>query len=358
MAVAATALAVFGEKSLPPLFVSRSDVQGMNSLVANLATIAFTVSAMALLFWRRKSVLDLWLLVALAAWLAQTMLNLRLDARFTVGWYALFILMLVSALVVMLALITESTQLSQRLLLSAAAGQRERDARLMSMDAVAAALCHEVGQPLAAISTSATAGLYFLDRERPDLDKAIASLRATVDAGTRAFDVIKSIRTMFSKGLASATEVDLNELVKETAALLDRELAGGKVSLELALDQALPHVLVDRVQMQQVLVNLLINAIEATTATRGRARRIAVRSVALDDRDVLLEVSDTGTGIKPDEMPQIFDVFYTTKPTGTGLGLALCRTIVEEHGGRLWASPGEKHGATFHLRLPHVDLAA
>ena len=146
--------------------------------------------------------------------------------------------------------------------------------------------------------------------------------------------------------------------MRETASLLDRELAGKKISLELSLDETLPPILADRVQMQRVLVNLFTNAIESLGAIRGRPRRIAIRSALLDGKDVLLEVSDNGIGIAPEEMEHIFDAFFTTKATGTGLGLSLCRTIVEEHGGRLWASPGEEHGATFHLRLPRSGSSA
>ena len=193
---------------------------------------------------------------------------------------------------------------------------------------------------------------------RPNVEKAIAALRATIDAGQRTFDVIKSIRAMFAKEPGAATEFSLNDLVRETASLLDRELAGDKVSLELELDEALPPVLADRVQMQRVLVNLFTNAIESLDATHGRPRRIAIRSAPLNGQDVLLEVSDTGIGIAPEQMARIFDAFFTTKATGTGLGLSLCRTIVEEHGGRLWASPGNEHGATFHLRLPRSSPAA
>ena len=144
----------------------------------------------------------------------------------------------------------------------------------------------------------------------------------------------------------------------ETASLLDRELAASKVSLQLSLDEALPPILADRVQMQRVLVNLITNAIESLRAISDRPRRIAIRSALLDGKDVLLQVSDTGAGIAPEDIEHIFDAFFTTKATGTGLGLPLCRTIVEDHGGRLWASQGEPYGAIFHLRLPRSGAFA
>jgi len=225
------------------------------------------------------------------------------------------------------------------------------------MQAVAAAISHEVGQPLSAVITNATGGLNWLARERPEPEMAIKALHATIDAGKRATDVTRSLRAMFAREAGTPSEFDLNELVRETTALLDRELAGEKVSLRLALDEALPPIVADRVQIQQVLVNLLTNAIESLRAARP-PHRVAIRSASIDDHDVLLEVSDSGKGIDPEEMAQIFQAFFTTKASGTGLGLSLCRTIVEEHGGSLWASRGEEHGATFHMRLPRSGALA
>ena len=144
----------------------------------------------------------------------------------------------------------------------------------------------------------------------------------------------------------------------DTASLLDRELAASKVSLQLSLDQALPPILADRVQMQRVLVNLFINAIESLRAISDRPRRVAISSALMDGKDVLLKISDSGGGIASEDMEHIFDAFFTTKTNGTGLGLPLCRSIVEDHGGRLWASQGEPHGANFHLRLPRSGAVA
>jgi signal transduction histidine kinase len=307
---------------------------------------------MVALFRSRRSTLDTWLLVAFSGGLIQSLLILTLHGRFTAGWYWLYLVNLVSHLVVMLVLIAESNRLYLRLALSTAAREREREARLMSLDAVAASISHEAAQPVAGVVLNATAGLKWLTRQSPDVPRAIASLRATLDAARRSSAVMKSIRDMFGKTAAERVEFSLNDLVRETTQLLTGEMASEKLSVELELDEALPLVLGDRTQIQRVLTNLIINAIEAVAATRGRPRRIVIRSRSVGGHGVLLEVSDTGPGIASDAKDRLFETFFTTKPTGTGLGLPLSRMIVREHGGDLWASAGEVCGATFHLELP------
>ncbi len=358
LAAGVTLMATDAQGMLPSLFLDRREAVYTNLLMVNGATILLTVVAMAMLFSQRKSVLDVWLLVALSGWLAQTLLNLPLSARFTVGWYGLFMLMLVSNLIVLVALIAESNRMYAQLALSTAERNRDRDDRLMTMDAVAAAISHEVGQPLSASLLNARAGLDWLTRPRPNLERAIKALRHTIEDEQRTFDVIKSIRAMFTKDAGSLSEFGFDELVRETAQLLDRELAARKVSLELALDDELPPIMANRVQMQRVLINIMINAIESLGATRGRTRRIQIRSASPDEKSVQLEISDTGTGVAPDDMDRIFEPFFSTKARGTGLGLSLCRTIVEEHGGRLWASARDKHGMTFFLKLPRSEQLA
>jgi signal transduction histidine kinase len=356
LAILVTLLTTLGHDLLPPFFINRSEVVRSTLVLLNVVVISSTIAAMGMLFRQKKSMLDMWLLVAMSAWLAQSLLNMLLHSRFSIGAYVFFALVLVSNFTVMLALLTESNRLYARLALAMSAQNRERDARLMSMDAVAVAIAHEVRQPIAAMVTHASAGLRWLERDPPNLEMVTQSLKANVEQGHRASDLIASMRSVATKRSGELTTFNLNELVREAVSLLDRELALGNIAPELALDEALPPIFADRVQMQQVLINLLTNAIQSLGATRGRPRRIAIRSVALDDADVLLDVSDNGIGIAAEQMKHIFDFFFTTKATGTGIGLSLSRLIVEQHGGHLWASHGEEHGATFHLQLPHSGV--
>ncbi|MBV9996307.1 MAG: MASE4 domain-containing protein [Caulobacteraceae bacterium] len=352
LALALTLFATVGHDLLPPIFANRSDAIYAHLFVFNILNIALVAIALGMLLSRRASVLDTWLGVSLAAALIQSLLNLPLHGRFSLGWYALFLVMLLSHLVVLLALIAEANRLYVRLALSTEARRRERSAQLISIDGVAAAISHEIGQPLAAVSLSANAALNSLAHPRPDPERAIKSIRDTLDATRRAFAVARSVRATFSKRAESVSKFDINDLVRDSASLLEREMAAERVSLRLALTQPLPPILANRIQIQQVFVNLLLNAIESLAATDGRARRIVIRSVTPDRQTVQVEISDSGLGIAPERATQIFEPFFTTKPSGTGLGLSLSRNFVEAHGGRLWASQAEDGGAIFHVELP------
>jgi signal transduction histidine kinase len=357
LAVAVTLLTTLGHGLLPPFFVNRA--QGHHSYMAAYESVilALYIVATGVLFRKRTSALDMWLLVTFWGSLIAVTLVTTLHGRFTVGWYGLYVLIMFANLVVPLALMTEGYRLYARLTLATSARNRERDARLESLDALAAAISHETGQSLTAIRTHARAGLNRLTGPGPDVGKVMDSLHAIIEAGHGATDAIKSLRPTVVIGSGGAAQFNLNDLVRATAYPLERELAGADISLELALDEALPPILADRAKLQRVLVNLLANAIESLEATDGRTRRIAIRTRVLDDHDVLIGVSDNGVGITAEHMPRIFDALFTTKAAGAGLGLSLCRTIVETHGGRLWVSPGEAHGATFHIWLPGVKEA-
>lgn len=355
LAVAVTILVTRGQNLLPALYVNSRNMNSNVVLVVVVVLIALFVTAIAMLLRQRKSLLDLWLLAALWTWLIQLVLVPTIKGRFSAVWYCGELAGLLSHLIVMLALIAETNRIYARLAVTTAARARERDARLMSMDAVASAIAHEVKQPLAAIVTNASAALRWLNRAPSDPAMITESLNAIVSDGHRTADVIESIRAIFGKQSGDATTFSLNELVHETAALMARELAGEGVTVQLQLQDALPPIKGDRVQIQQVIVNLITNAIESLGATRDRPRRLAIHSRLLENEDVLVEITDSGVGIEADQMARIFDAFFTTKPSGTGMGLSLCRSIVEGHGGRLWASSEMQTGATFHLQFPRSE---
>jgi signal transduction histidine kinase len=351
LAAAATILATAGQDLLPPLFVNRTDAQLQNLSAVALVGILTILAAIVLLLRQRKSILDLWLLVALAAWLIQSVLNLLLEARFTIGWYALYAIMVSSHLVVLVALIGEANRLYARLALATAARRRDRESQRLSMDAVAAAISHEVGQPLAAVSLNASAAERYLTAPRPNVAKAIESLREINASASHSFDVLKSIRAMFSKRPGWARELNINEVVEAAASRLATELAAARVSVQMSLDDSLPPVMANRVQMQHVVGNLIANAIESLGKTRGRRRRLEIRSSARD-QSVILEISDNGIEMRADDPWRVFDALSASDTNGDGIRLSICRTIVEEHGGSISASTGDEHGTTFHVKLP------
>jgi signal transduction histidine kinase len=214
-----------------------------------------------------------------------------------------------------------------------------------------AAIAHEVKQPLAAMVMSANAGLRWLTRAEPNLDEVQASLERIVRDGHRANEVIANVRAIFGKDGREKARVNVNTLISEVLGLIQEEVESRRILVRSELMDGLPEVMAERVQLQQVLLNLVMNAVDAMSAVTGRERRLTVKS-KLDVHGVRIAVEDSGTGIDRGYVDRIFDAFFTTKPHGMGMGLSICRSIIESHGGRLWFSSRSSHGTTFYVQLP------
>jgi len=224
--------------------------------------------------------------------------------------------------------------------------------RIASLGEVAAAIAHEVNQPLAALKLNASASLRWLAGERPNLEEARETAKRIARDASRAADVITRLRALFGRAAATIVPVDLNEAVREVLELSRFEIRRHDVHATSELAADLPLVPGDRVQLQQVLMNLISNAVEATREVQGRAREVVVSTSMLDARQVRIEVRDNGAGTSGADDSRIFEAFYTTKPTGMGMGLSICKTIVESHGGKLWMTRAEPSGTTFAFSLP------
>jgi PAS domain S-box-containing protein len=232
-----------------------------------------------------------------------------------------------------------------------------RVSRQTTMGAMAASIAHEINQPLSALVTNGGIGLRLLAKADSDLDEVREVLKRIIDDGHRASHIISSIRAMFGKDRREKSLVSIPDLVSEVLALVHGELESHRVSLQVELHQELPPVMADRVQLQQVLLNLMMNAVEAMSSVENRERSLLVTSELREARDVLIRVEDSGSGIDPDDMDRIFDAFFTTKSHGMGLGLSICQSIIESHGGRLWASRRNPHGTVFYVQLPSSKSA-
>jgi len=224
--------------------------------------------------------------------------------------------------------------------------------RVTMVGEMTASIAHEVNQPLAAIVADANASLNWLAAAPPDLESVRGALDAIVRDGHRAGEVIQRIRQLASKGAPRKDAVDLNDVVRDVVPLVRAELRHQEISLMLDLASKLPPVLGDRIQLQQVLLNLVMNAVEAMGTVTGRPRRLIIRSEPDDDDHVSVAVQDTGIGIAANHLDHVFSAFFTTKPGGMGMGLSISRSIIEAHGGQLWTTPNRPHGAVFHFALP------
>jgi C4-dicarboxylate-specific signal transduction histidine kinase len=224
--------------------------------------------------------------------------------------------------------------------------------RTMTLGGLAASIAHEIRQPLTAIVADAAASLRWLAESNPKLDMVREALVDIVADGRRAGAVIERIRKLAAKNDPQKTALDVNDLIDGVVPLVRLELLKHHVSLRTDLTSAVPPVLGDRVQLQQVLINLVMNGVEAMAAVDDRPRELVIRSETDDEDRVVVAVQDVGVGLDPSHADRLFTAFFTTKPNGMGMGLAISRAIIERHSGRLWAIPNSTHGATFQLSLP------
>jgi signal transduction histidine kinase len=227
-----------------------------------------------------------------------------------------------------------------------------RVTQMMAMGEVAASIAHEINQPLTAIVANGNAGLRWLANETLDVEEARAVLKRIVSDGHRASDVIRNIRGSFKNANEERTPLDLSDLIRDTLALLHGELQNHRVSIQCELAEALPKISANRVQIQQVIVNLITNAVDAMSSVVNRTRVLRVKSEIDESNHVVVVVEDSGVGIDPKDIDRIFDAFFTTKSHGMGMGLYLCGSITRAHGGRLSAAPRHPHGSVFRVVLP------
>jgi C4-dicarboxylate-specific signal transduction histidine kinase len=223
------------------------------------------------------------------------------------------------------------------------------------MEALTATIAHEVNQPLASMVTNANAGIRWLERPNPELAEARAALSRIVKDGHRTGTVIESIRTLFKKGAQERTSVQVNQLIDETLRRSRGEAKFHRTVIHVDLFEQLPAVNGSPVQLQQVISNLVANAIDAMSAVTDRERVLRVKSALQDSGRILISVEDSGTGLDANDKERIFDPFFTTKPDGMGMGLMFCRSAIEDHGGRLWTTDNKPHGAIFQFTLPSAD---
>jgi C4-dicarboxylate-specific signal transduction histidine kinase len=227
--------------------------------------------------------------------------------------------------------------------------------RIATIGQLSASITHEINQPIAAVITNANAGLRWLGARRLNRGEVRQALNRIVRDGNRAGEVIDRVRALVRKAPPRRDRLDINEAVREVIALTQVEVQRNGVSLQTRLADGLPVVTADRVQLQQVMTNLIVNAVEAIRGISDRPRELAIISGEGDADDVFIEVQDTGPGLDPANLDRLFQSFYTTKPDGMGMGLAISRSIVEAHGGRLSAAPNQPHGAVFRVTLPGED---
>lgn len=341
---------------LPSFYTTSVTLQTRLGNQINVALFVFGAFLFLLLLTRGRTVLDLWLMVTLLAWLPNFLVAaVASSVRFSVGWYAARGFALVASCMLLSVLLTEMTVLYSRLASALTMQRRERANRLVSIDAATAAIAHEVRSPLGSITLNASTALQMLQAQPPRLEEINVVLKDMEEASLRVNETIRSVRGLFKDAADQPATINIEEVTRQVLRLLQHELQLNEVSVvtEFQVDGAL--VRADPVQLQQVILNLLKNAIEAVNAALTDGRRLNV-GTRLEGGAVILFVRDNGGGMCPNDQGRIFEPFFTTKREGMGLGLPICRMIVERYDGSLVLAESSRRGSTFEVALPAMHL--
>jgi signal transduction histidine kinase len=342
---------IAADKFLPSLFL---DNRAFTSLAVYTGWFTAVTCVVAFLWlWKGdQSVLDRWVMVAIFATLLEMIMLSFIGERFTIGWYCVRFFGVTTSTIVLIALLTETSQLYARLAIALGTLQRDRDNKLINAQAIVAAIAHEVRQPLTGITAGGGAARRFLERNPPDVARARVSIETVVNAAHHVSQVFEGIRALFGKGGEGQGSVDLNQIVLDVMQSMRVEFRTQLVAIQTELTAKLPLVTGHEGQLREVVTNLFQNAFEAMRETTDRNRLLKVSTALRNRSEVVLTVEETGPGIEPERLAGIFGAFVTTKAQGTGLGLAICRMIIEHHGGQLTASSDGVSGALFQFVLP------
>ena len=341
-----------GARYLPSLFVDQTRQAAITSYFGGAIWI-LSAAALVLLYIRKRTSLAVWLMVTVFATLPDlTLTTVLTSVRFTLGWYTARSYALIASCTVLIVLLAQTIWLYGRLAQTTVLLRRERANRLMSLDAATGAIAHEIAQPLAAIATRGSTILNWLKRTPPDLDEVRASAIAVIEASSRADEIVSSVRALFRKTDDRRNLIHLDDVAREVLGLLQHDLESSQVAVATEFLANLPPVYADRIQLQQIVLNLVKNAIEAMSSVPSRSRHVRVVTRPSGNSTVLLSVQDSGHGITAEDQGRVFDPFFTTKPTGMGLGLAICRTVAQDHGGNLRLVETSSHGSIFEIELP------
>jgi signal transduction histidine kinase len=338
---------------LASLYTTNITLQTQFAMLTDLALWAWGGTALAVLLARRRTILDLWLMVTLLAWMPNFLLALIANPlRFTIGWYAARCFVLIGSCMLRTVLLVETVFLYSRLTSAIILQRRERINSLLSVDAVTASLAHELNTPLAAIALNASTAISELHSSPLDLKELDEILKDIEAESHRAGAIISSVRQLSKKTTDRITSTRVEDVVRLVLRLLQHDLQISEVSVATQFQGDLPEVHIDGTQLQQVLLNFIKNAIDAMNAVAPEARRLLMTTSCDGHSSVSLSVQDSGPGIPVEDQDRLFDQFFTTKSDGMGLGLAICLTVVERHGGKLQLVKSDSDGSIFEIEIP------